>query len=90
MAPLVIPEYDNSMKTAVSIPDDLFAEADALAEELGVSRSRLYALAVAEYLARHRDADITDRLNEVYAKEDGALDDALRAAQARSVGSPGW
>jgi metal-responsive CopG/Arc/MetJ family transcriptional regulator len=37
------------MKAAVSLPDDLFAAADALASRLGVSRSRLIALALAEF-----------------------------------------
>lgn len=78
------------MKTAISIPDDLFESADALAEKLGLSRSRLYATAVAEFVAKHRDSDITGRLDEVYAGELGRLDPALRTAQARSVDSGEW
>ncbi|MEQ8331408.1 MAG: ribbon-helix-helix domain-containing protein [Longimicrobiales bacterium] len=78
------------MKTAISLPDELFESADALAEELGVSRSELYARAVEEYLAKHRSADITARLNEVYADEPGGLDPSLRRAQGRSVRSPEW
>ena len=57
------------MKTAISLPDDLFESADALAERLGLSRSELYATAVAEYLAKHRDEDVTGRLNDVFADE---------------------
>lgn len=78
------------MKIAISIPDDLFESADALAEEMGISRSRLYADAVAEYLAKHRDSDITSRLNEVYATESSGVDEPIRSAQARSVGSSEW
>ncbi|MFV1985677.1 MAG: hypothetical protein ACC682_00235 [Gemmatimonadota bacterium] len=78
------------MKTAVSIPDDVFAAADTLAGRLGLSRSRLYATALAEYLAKQAGTDITARLNEVYAREGGGLDDRLGSAQARSVESPGW
>jgi hypothetical protein len=48
---------------------DLFESADDLAERMGVSRSELYARAVAEYLAKHRDEDVTARLNEVFAEE---------------------
>ncbi len=73
------------MKTAISIPDDLFESADALAEELGVSRSELYARAVEEYVAKARGSDITAKLNEVYADEPSGLDPELRSAQARSV-----
>ena len=77
------------MKTAVSLPDALFRSANDLAKQQGVSRSALYAVALAEYLAKHRDADVTARLNEVLADEPGGVDPALRAAQARSVGSGG-
>ena len=78
------------MKTAISIPDDLFDSADALAEKMGVSRSRLYATAVAEFLAKHREADVTARLNEVYAEEPSGIGMPLRVAQARTVGSTEW
>ena len=37
------------MKTAISLPDELFAAAEKLAERLGVSRSQLYATALAEH-----------------------------------------
>jgi metal-responsive CopG/Arc/MetJ family transcriptional regulator len=78
------------MKTAISIPDDVFESADKMAEELGISRSELYANAVAEYLAKHRAADITPKLNEVYGKEPSGLASNLRRAQARSVGKSAW
>ncbi|MRS12553.1 MAG: ribbon-helix-helix protein, CopG family [Actinobacteria bacterium] len=54
------------MKTAISIPDELFAAADALARELGQSRSHLYAQAVREYLARHSSDGITEALDAVW------------------------
>jgi metal-responsive CopG/Arc/MetJ family transcriptional regulator len=78
------------MKTAISIPDDLFDSADELAAQLGISRSELYATAVAEYLAKHRSEDITAKLNEVYAEEDSGIPPELRRAQARSIGRSEW
>ena len=78
------------MKTAISLPDDLFEAADALAERMGVSRSELYATAVAEYLAKHRGEDVTARLNELYSNESSGVDPKLRSAQARSVSSSEW
>jgi metal-responsive CopG/Arc/MetJ family transcriptional regulator len=78
------------MKTAISIPDELFESADELAQEMGVSRSQLYATAVAEYVAKYRTSDVTAKLNEVYAEEPSRVGRALRTAQARSVGSTEW
>lgn len=57
----------SGMKMAISVPDDLFEAAEDLAKELGVSRSQLYARAVAEYIAQHRDDELTAKLNEAYA-----------------------
>ena len=78
------------MKTAISIPDDVFESADELAQRLGISRSELYATAVAEYLAKFRSEDITARLNEVYASEDSELPTKMRRFQAKSIGESEW
>lgn len=78
------------MKTAISIPDDVFEDADALAERLGVSRSRLYASAVAEYVAKHQDASVTARLNAVYANQQSQLDPDVRNAQRRTARRAEW
>lgn len=78
------------MKTAISVPDDVFESADELASELGVSRSALYATAMAEYLAKHRGADITARLNEVYGELDSRLPAAFRKGQAKTIGKSEW
>ena len=69
------------MKTAVSLPDDLFATADALATRTGRSRSQLYADALREYLERHDEEQITARLDEVAAE----VDTRLEPAQARTI-----
>ncbi len=78
------------MKTAISLPDELFESADALAQRLGVSRSELYATAVAEFLAKHQDSKVTERLDQVYAQQASRLDRPLRRAQARSLRTPEW
>jgi len=78
------------MKTAISLPNDVFESADELAQRLGVSRSELYATAVAEYLAKFRSEDITARLNEVYADQDSGLSPEIRRAQAKSIGKSEW
>ena len=54
------------MKTAVSLPDSLFRRADAIAAELGVPRSRLYAMALEEFIRQLEHNGVTARLNAVY------------------------
>jgi metal-responsive CopG/Arc/MetJ family transcriptional regulator len=78
------------MKTAISLPDDLFESADALAKRLGVSRSELYATAVAEFLAKHQQAKVTERLDQVYGQQPSRLPQPLRRAQGRSLRATEW
>ena len=73
------------MKTAISILDSTFHAADALARKLGVSRSELYAKAVAELLARQDGEEVRARLDQVYAESDGRPEPGLAAAQQRAV-----
>ena len=54
------------MKTAVSLPDHLFRRADEVAAELRIPRSRLFALALEEFLRNYRQQNVTERLNAVY------------------------
>ena len=56
------------MKTAISIDDGLLLEADETAKRMGLSRSRLFALAVGDFLQRQRREQMLLRLNEVYAE----------------------
>lgn len=78
------------MKTAVSVPDDLFRLAEAAARRLQVSRSKLYATAIAEFLSRQQEGAVTQRLNEVYSRRPAKLDAALHRAQLRSLGKGSW
>jgi metal-responsive CopG/Arc/MetJ family transcriptional regulator len=78
------------MKVALSIPDELFESADTLAKRLGVSRSRLYATALAEFLAKHRGRRVTDRLNTVYGTEESRLEPRVRRLQRRSLERDAW
>ena len=78
------------MKTAISIPDPLFASADALAKKMGLSRSRLYATALAEFLAKQRYARVTERLNALYATEDSRVPEDVRRAQRRVMLRQEW
>jgi predicted transcriptional regulator len=79
------------MKTAISIPDPVFRSAEALARRLKMSRSQLYAKAVADFVGRHRRSQITTRLNDVYSGDDeGGLDTGTLALQLRSLPEEEW
>jgi metal-responsive CopG/Arc/MetJ family transcriptional regulator len=52
------------MKTAISIPDDLYRQVEACSRRLKVSRSRFFATAAREYLSRHgASPDATEAWN---------------------------
>jgi metal-responsive CopG/Arc/MetJ family transcriptional regulator len=78
------------MKTAISLPDPLFEQAEHLAQERGVSRSHLYAQALEEYLNRAEEATITSRLNAVYESFPSGLDADVIELQALSLEPEPW
>ena len=78
------------MKIAISIPEDLFRSAEKEAKHSGLSRSALFASAVAEYLAKRQQSDVTAQLNAVYANEPSNLDKDMRAAQRRRLRQQEW
>ena len=72
------------MKTAVSIPDDIFERAERLASQERRSRSEVYAAALDEYLARHAREEVTEAMNRI-CDEIGETDNAFLAAAGRQV-----
>ena len=84
--------YTRFMKTAISIPDSLFEEADRLAKLRGWSRSELYANAVTAYVNSERFSGVREKLDAVYGnnEEDSAIDPFLADAQARSLPREKW
>lgn len=78
------------MKVALSIPDELFESGELLSKRLGVSRSRLYATALAEFVAKNRGRKITERLNAVYGTGDSRLPPAVRRLQGKSLPREPW
>jgi metal-responsive CopG/Arc/MetJ family transcriptional regulator len=78
------------MKIAISISEELFDSAETLGKRLGLSRSRLYATALEDFVAKHQARKITERLNSMYASQDSRLDRATRRLQARSLNKKPW
>ncbi len=78
------------MKTAISIPDEIFDEAERLARRTGKSRSQLYSEAVSEYVARHDPERVTEQLNRVSETVGEAPDPWLEAAARRVLERSEW
>ena len=74
------------MKTAISIPDKLFTDAEITAKQLGLARSQLYVKAIKEFIEHHNKDKITEKLNSLYSNvmiENQVIDlgiDSLREA----------
>ena len=78
------------MKTAISIPDKLYADAERFSRRRKKSRSRLYVEAVEEYLARHDPDAITEAMNQVCKTVDTRPDPAVSAVSRRTLKRVEW
>jgi metal-responsive CopG/Arc/MetJ family transcriptional regulator len=78
------------MKTAISIPDDVFEVAEQLARRTKKSRSQLFSDAVREYVARHASDNITDAMDRVCAEADPPSDKFTAAASSRILKRAEW
>lgn len=77
------------MKTAISIPDEVFEEAEHLARKMKKSRSEIYSRAVREYVARYSDDRVTEALDLLY-EGPGVPDEFARAAAGRTLRDTEW
>ena len=78
------------MKTAISMPDDVFTRAQEFARRRKMSRSALITEAVDEYLQHHREDDVTRKLDEVYAREESGVDAVFARLQWLSLPKEEW
>jgi metal-responsive CopG/Arc/MetJ family transcriptional regulator len=78
------------MKTVVSIPDEVFEEAERLAVELQISRSELYSRALQEYVARHAPDRLTDAMNRVIEKLGSDIDEFSQRVAHRALEQVEW
>ena len=78
------------MKIAVSVPDDVFADAERLAKRLKKSRSQVYSNALREYVARHADDRVTETLDDVVASVGEARDEFVSKAARRTLKRADW
>ncbi|MDR0843100.1 MAG: hypothetical protein LBP68_06750 [Acidobacteriota bacterium] len=78
------------MKTAISIDDELFHAAETFARTIGLSRSRLYAVAVDEYMKHHLPDTITERLNQYFDSHPAMVDEGLQQAAYDLFAKEDW
>jgi metal-responsive CopG/Arc/MetJ family transcriptional regulator len=78
------------MKTAVSVPDDVFHAAERHARRARKSRSQLYADALSEYLARHAPDEVTEAMNQVVNELPRRTDPFTAAASRRVLEQTEW
>jgi len=82
--------YTLGMKTAISLPDKVFREAEKMARKLKKSRSQLYREAIAEYLARHELESVTEAMNKVCLELGSSSDAFVKEAGRRVLARSEW
>jgi Ribbon-helix-helix protein, copG family len=82
--------YTSRVKTAISIPDEVFEQAERAAKRLGVSRSELFTRAVKEFLDTRREANITASYDAAFADEDDDIDEVRRKAARDALLGVEW
>lgn len=78
------------MKTAVSIRDNIFQNAEKYAKKAKISRSKLYSDALEEYLAKRNEEELIAQINAVCEEVDTSLDPAIREYQNRVLKREKW
>jgi len=78
------------MKTAVSIPDDVFEKAERLARRARRSRSQVYSAAPREYVARHSPDEVTEAMNRARDEIGDQSDPFVAAVSARILENVEW
>jgi metal-responsive CopG/Arc/MetJ family transcriptional regulator len=78
------------MKVAVSVPDEVFEEAERLVRRTKRSRSEVYSRALAEYVARHAPDRVTEAMDRALAEIAEPADEFVRTASRRSLERSGW
>jgi hypothetical protein len=73
------------VKAEIAVPSPILEAAERLAQELGMSLSELCVAALTAYMASYQNGGITERLDEVYVREESALEPGMVAIQIASM-----
>ena len=72
-----------NMKTAVSLPERLYKDAEKAAKSMGIPRSQLFAKALEEYISHHKRDSVTEKLNEIY--KNSTIESNIEEASLESI-----
>jgi metal-responsive CopG/Arc/MetJ family transcriptional regulator len=78
------------MKTSVSIPDEVFEQAERLARRRGRSRSHIFSEALREYVARHAPDEVTEVMDRVCNQVGDQSDPFVTTVARRALGRTQW
>lgn len=78
------------MKTAISVPNDVFELSEKLAKKLKVSRSQIFAMGVKKLGEEYDDDKITEKLNKFYENERAEIDPVIMKMAALSLPKDEW
>ena len=82
--------YTADMETVVSIPEEVFRQAEKIAAALGISRNELYARAIEQFIQHQQPENVTALLDEVYSKDDSSVDPITQRLQTISLPAEKW
>lgn len=72
-----------AIKTAISIEKELFEQAEKLARDMKVSRSRLFVIALQDFIEQQKNKEMLAQINAAHAEEPDPAEQALRAKARR-------
>lgn len=78
------------MKTAVSVPSDVYEQAEELARRTGRTRSEIYSTALRDYLAHHQADPVTEAMDQALDEIDPGPDAFLDAAARGTLAGTEW
>jgi metal-responsive CopG/Arc/MetJ family transcriptional regulator len=84
----------SSIKTAISMHEDLFREVNKIAKELNVSRSRLFVMAMQDFIKKQENKKMIDQINRAFSDspdtDEKKLQAGMRKKQIRNLGEESW
>lgn len=78
------------MKTAISVPQDVFQLSEKLAKKFKISRSAVFAMGIRKLAEEHDEEALIAQINKVCDEADTSLDPAIRQYQNRMLQREKW